>query len=54
MSLRYGIVGGGFLPAFMLRALTQVRGVEVKLMEKNPARGINWSKTPTRYWKQVG
>ncbi len=27
--LRYGIVGGGFLPAFMLRALTQVRGVEV-------------------------
>ena len=27
--LRYGIVGGGFLPGFMLRALTQVRGVEV-------------------------
>jgi len=27
--LRYGIIGGGFLPGFMLRALTQVRGVEV-------------------------
>ncbi len=27
--LRYGIVGGGFLPGFMLRALAQVRGVEV-------------------------
>jgi predicted dehydrogenase len=27
--LRYGIIGGGFLPGFMLRALAQVRGVEV-------------------------
>ena len=27
--MRYGIIGGGFLPGFMLRALTQVRGVEV-------------------------
>ena len=27
--LRYGIIGGGFLPGFMLRALTQVRDVEV-------------------------
>lgn len=27
--LRYGIVGGGFITAFMLRALRQVRGVEV-------------------------
>ncbi|HPM84444.1 MAG TPA: Gfo/Idh/MocA family oxidoreductase [Candidatus Anammoximicrobium sp.] len=27
--LRYGIVGGGFITSFMLRALRQVRGVEV-------------------------
>jgi predicted dehydrogenase len=35
--VRYGIVGGGFLPAFMLRALTQVRGVEVSgLVSRRP------------------
>jgi len=28
-ALRYGIVGGGFITAFMLKALRQVRGVEV-------------------------
>ena len=29
MTLRYGIVGGGFITGFQLRALAQVRGVEV-------------------------
>jgi predicted dehydrogenase len=29
MTLRYGIVGGGFITGFQLRALTSVRGVEV-------------------------
>ncbi len=28
-TLRYGIIGGGFITAFHLRALEQVRGVEV-------------------------
>jgi predicted dehydrogenase len=28
-ALRYGIIGGGFITAFQLRALAQVRGVEV-------------------------
>jgi predicted dehydrogenase len=27
--VRYGIVGGGFISGFQLRALAQVRGVEV-------------------------
>src|SRR4051812_42401839 len=29
MTLRYGIIGGGFISEFQLRALTSVRGVEV-------------------------
>jgi predicted dehydrogenase len=29
MALRYGIIGGGFITEFQLRALTNVRGVEV-------------------------
>ncbi len=29
MTLRYGIIGGGFISQFHLRALTQVRGIEV-------------------------
>jgi predicted dehydrogenase len=29
MALRYGIIGGGFITGFQLRALTSVRGVEV-------------------------
>ena len=28
-ALRYGIIGGGFITGFQLRALEQVRGVEV-------------------------
>jgi len=37
LTLRYGIIGGGFLPGFMLRALTQVRGVEVAgLVSRTP------------------
>ncbi|MBM4335268.1 MAG: Gfo/Idh/MocA family oxidoreductase [Deltaproteobacteria bacterium] len=41
MSLRYGIVGGGFLPGFMLRALTQVRGVEVAgLVSRTPPEAL--------------
>src|SRR5262249_19169471 len=29
MTLRYGIIGGGFISEFQLRALTSVRGVDV-------------------------
>ncbi len=36
-SLRYGIVGGGFISGFQLRALCQVRGVEVAgLVSRRP------------------
>ncbi|MFQ5734415.1 MAG: Gfo/Idh/MocA family protein [Planctomycetaceae bacterium] len=36
-ALRYGIVGGGFISAFQLRALKQVRGVEVAgLVSRRP------------------
>src|SRR5262245_29311346 len=35
--LRYGIVGGGFISAFQLKALRQVRGVEVAgLVSRRP------------------
>src|SRR3990172_7077114 len=35
--LRYGIAGGGFISAFQLRALRQVRGVEVAgLVSRRP------------------
>ncbi len=35
--LRYGIVGGGFITAFQLKALRQVRGVEVAgLVSRRP------------------
>jgi len=41
LNLRYGIVGGGFLPGFMLRALTQVRGVEVAgLVSRRPPEAL--------------
>ncbi len=37
MTLRYGIVGGGFITGFQLRALCQVRGVEVAgLVSRTP------------------
>ncbi len=37
MALKYGIVGGGFITAFQLRALAQVRGVEVAgLVSRRP------------------
>lgn len=37
MALRYGIIGGGFISAFQLRALAQVRGVEVAgLVSRRP------------------
>jgi len=36
-SLRYGIIGGGFISAFQLKALRQVRGVEVAgLVSRRP------------------
>ena len=36
-SLRYGLVGGGFITAFHLRALRQVRGIEVAgLVSRRP------------------
>lgn len=28
-ALRYGIVGGGFISAFQLRGLREVRGIDV-------------------------
>jgi predicted dehydrogenase len=47
--LRYGIIGGGFLPGFMLRALTQVRGVEVAgLHSRRPPEQL------ARYARQHG
>ena len=37
MTLRYGIVGGGFITVFQLRALTNVRGVDVSgLVSRTP------------------
>jgi predicted dehydrogenase len=40
-SLRYGIVGGGFISAFQLRALRQVRGVEVSgLVSRKPPESL--------------
>ncbi len=37
MTLRYGIIGGGFISEFQLRALTSVRGVEVAgLFSRSP------------------
>ncbi len=40
-ALRYGIVGGGFISAFQLRALRQVRGVEVAgLMSRRPPENL--------------
>ena len=39
--LRYGIVGGGFISTFQLRALRQVRGVEVAgLVSRRPPEGL--------------
>jgi len=36
-ALRYGIVGGGFITAFQLRAIAQVRGIEVAgLVSRTP------------------
>ena len=40
-ALRYGIVGGGFISAFQLKALRQVRGVEVAgLMSRRPPEAL--------------
>jgi len=40
-ALRYGIVGGGFVTAFHLRALRQVRGVEVAgLVSRRPPESL--------------
>jgi len=43
-NLRYGIVGGGFITAFQLRALESVRGIEVAgLVSRTPPRELsNW------------
>ena len=38
-TLRYGFVGGGFITAFQLKAIQQVRGIEVAgLTSRNPPR----------------
>lgn len=40
--LRYGIVGGGFITAFQLRAMRQVRGVEVAgLVSRRPPEALS-------------
>ncbi len=40
--LRYGLVGGGFYAKFQLRALSQVRGVEVAgLVSRRPPEGLS-------------
>jgi predicted dehydrogenase len=40
-TLRYGIIGGGFVSAFHLRALRQVRGVEVAgLVSRRPPQAL--------------
>ena len=36
-SLRYGFIGGGFITAFHLKAIEQIRGIEVAgLTSRNP------------------
>lgn len=41
-ALRYGLVGGGFISAFHLRALQQVRGVEVAgLVSRRPPEALS-------------
>jgi len=41
MALRYGIVGGGFISAFQVKSLRQVRGVEVAgLVSRNPPESL--------------
>jgi predicted dehydrogenase len=40
-TLRYGIVGGGFITAFQLKALRQVRGIEVAgLVSRRPPEAL--------------
>ena len=40
-SLRYGIVGGGFIASFQLKALSQVRGVTVEgIVSRSPALAL--------------
>lgn len=41
MALRYGIVGGGFISAFQVKSLRQVRGVEVAgLVSRRPPEAL--------------
>ena len=41
MALRYGIVGGGFISAFQVKSLRQVRGVEVAgLVSRRPPESL--------------
>jgi predicted dehydrogenase len=41
LALRYGIIGGGFISGFQLRALAQVRGVEVAgLVSRRPPTAL--------------
>ena len=42
MALRYGIIGGGFITGFQLRALKEVRGVEVAgLFSRRPPEALS-------------
>jgi predicted dehydrogenase len=41
MALRYGIVGGGFISAFQVKSLRQVRGIEIAgLVSRNPPEAL--------------
>ncbi|GAB4154088.1 MAG: Gfo/Idh/MocA family oxidoreductase [Planctomycetaceae bacterium] len=41
-TLKYGIVGGGFISAFQLRALSQVRGIEIAgLVSRRPPEALS-------------
>ena len=41
-TLRYGIVGGGFISSFQLRALKQVRGIDVAgLVSRRPPEALS-------------
>lgn len=59
-ALRYGIVGGGFITGFQLRALAAVRGVEVAgLVSRTPPEAhARWAREhglgPTRVYSSLG
>ncbi len=50
-SARYGIVGGGFITGFQLRALAAVRGIEVAgLVSRRPPDSASPSSSVLKGW----